>query len=133
MGNDKDGLDKEVGMQDIWDAICCGCCGDVPIGGSSSRAHSAPPSAYLQMQKDGTVRSAPKEGAAAQRPKSEFNDMLPPSFPQNYGRPPAPPRNALYSDPNDGGFRIADDGRTPGVSGGDEDDDPAEEKVFVAT
>uniref|UniRef100_A0A7S0W7B5 Uncharacterized protein n=1 Tax=Hemiselmis tepida TaxID=464990 RepID=A0A7S0W7B5_9CRYP len=129
MGGDA-GMDKNMGMQEIWDAICCGCCGDVPIGAAR---RSAPPSQYLQMQKDGIVRSAPKEGAASQRPKSEFNDMLPPSFPQNYGRPPAPPRNALYSDPNDGGFRIADDGRTPGVGGADEDDDPSEEKVFVAT
>eukprot|EP00283_Hemiselmis_rufescens_P019863 CAMPEP_0173460282 /NCGR_PEP_ID=MMETSP1357-20121228/62846_1 /TAXON_ID=77926 /ORGANISM="Hemiselmis rufescens, Strain PCC563" /LENGTH=118 /DNA_ID=CAMNT_0014427835 /DNA_START=74 /DNA_END=427 /DNA_ORIENTATION=+ len=115
MGKDK-GMDKDLGMQEIWDALCCGFCGDVPIG-ATSRGHSAPPSAYLQMQKNGTVKSAPKDTPAAQRPKPEFNDMLPPSFPQNYGRPPAPPRNVIYSDPDDGGFRIADDGRTPGAGG----------------
>eukprot|EP00285_Hemiselmis_virescens_P019825 CAMPEP_0173380974 /NCGR_PEP_ID=MMETSP1356-20130122/3508_1 /TAXON_ID=77927 ORGANISM="Hemiselmis virescens, Strain PCC157" /NCGR_SAMPLE_ID=MMETSP1356 /ASSEMBLY_ACC=CAM_ASM_000847 /LENGTH=118 /DNA_ID=CAMNT_0014334701 /DNA_START=169 /DNA_END=522 /DNA_ORIENTATION=- len=117
------GLDKEFGIQEFWDAACCGCCGDIPAG---LRREPSPPSAYLQMQKQGAVQSAGGE-AAAKRPKSEFNDNLPPSFPQNYGRPPPPSRNVMYSHPNDGGFKIADDGRTPGVLVEDEDDEAAGE------
>ena len=48
-------------------------------------------------------------------------------------RASAPPRNTLYSNPEDGGFAISNDGRTPGVLDNDAEGDAEGDSQFVAT
>lgn len=85
-----------------------------------------------QQQQAAAARPQSTDERAAAGGKESFEQGLPPSFPKDYGRRPAPPRNTMHSSPNDGGFAITRDGRTPGVLD-DEGEVQDGDVEFVAT